>query len=78
MRQIIDWEFFQLWRGERGRFNDPSKAADQVKKKLEKITAAEKDLILFAGNQADPRKRKHFMILGCCYPKRDPQQSFTF
>ena len=75
---VIDWEFFQLWRRERDRFRDPVKAADQVKKKLEAITSSKNDLILFAGNQADPRKRKNFMILGCCYPKRDSQQRFSF
>ena len=70
---VLDWEFYQLWRKERDRLGDKEKAADQVKKKLESISGPDKDLILFAGNLADPAKRKSFMILGCCYPKANPQ-----
>ena len=70
---IIDWEFFQLWRKERDRFQSEEKAAEQVRKKLEWVTAGDKDLILYAGNLANPARRKSFMILGCCYPKDDPQ-----
>lgn len=70
---IIDWEFFELWRGERTRLGCEQKACEQVRRKLEEVTSETNDLILFAGNQADPRKRKTFMLLGCCYPKRDLQ-----
>lgn len=72
---VIDWEFYQLWRKERDRFGNKEKAADQVKKKLEVISAPDKDLILFVGNLANPAMRKSFMILGCCYPKASPQRT---
>ncbi|MBA4387432.1 MAG: hypothetical protein C0404_05585 [Verrucomicrobia bacterium] len=75
---VIDWEFYQLWRKERDRLGNPKKAAEQVKKKLETISGADKDLILFAGNLAHPAMRKSFMILGCCYPKRSLQTQFNF
>ncbi len=70
---IIDWEFFALWRKERDRLGDEQKAADQVRRKIEQVASAKYDLILFAGNQGHPAKRKTFMILGCCYPKQDRQ-----
>lgn len=70
---VIDWEFYQLWRKERDRFKSKEKAAEQVKKKLETISGADKDLILFVGNLANPAMRKSFMILGCCYPKANLQ-----
>lgn len=70
---VIDWEFFQLWRKERDRFRSEEKAADQVKKKIETIASADNDLILFAGNLANPAMRRSFMILGCCYPKKKRQ-----
>ncbi len=73
---VIDWEFFQLWRKERDRFQSEEKAAEQVRKKLEWVCAGDKDLILYAGNLANPVMRKSFMILGCCYPKDDPQMTF--
>lgn len=72
---VIDWEFFQLWRKERDRFQNEEKAADQVRKKIEWIVAGDKDVIAFAGNLGNPAMRKSFMILGFCYPKLDPQQS---
>jgi hypothetical protein len=72
---VIDWEFFQLWRKERDRFHDENKAAEQVKKKLEWITAGDKDVIAFAGNLGDPRMRRSFMILGFCYPKMELQRT---
>jgi len=72
---VIDWEFFQLWRKERDRLQSEEKAAEQVRKKLEWITAGDKDLILYVGNLANPIMRKSFMILGCCYPKDDPQMT---
>lgn len=74
---VIDWEFSQLWRKERDRLHDAKKAADQVHKKLEQVTSAQKDLILFVGNQANPTRRRSFMILGCCWPKLDLQQSLA-
>jgi hypothetical protein len=67
---VIDWEFGELWRGERDRFKDEEKAAAQVCRKLEEVTGATKDIIFFAGNQADRTRRKIFMILGCCYPQQ--------
>jgi hypothetical protein len=70
---VIDWEFFQLWRKERDRFRSEEKAAEQVKKKIETIAGADNDLILFAGNLANPAMRRSFMILGCCYPKKKQQ-----
>lgn len=70
---VIDWEFYQLWRKERDRFGSEEKAAEQVKKKLETISAPDNDLILFVGNLAAPAKRKSFMILGCCFPKTSTQ-----
>ena len=70
---VIDWEFFQLWRKERDRFGSEEKAAEQVKKKIETIAGAENDLMLFAGNLANPAMRRSFMILGCCYPKKKRQ-----
>ena len=72
---VIDWEFFQLWRKERDRLGSEEIAAEQVRKKLEWITSGDKDLILYAGNLANPAMRKSFMILGCCYPKDDPQMT---
>lgn len=75
---VIDWEFFQLWRKERDRLGSTEQAAEQVRKKLEKVTSPQRDLILFAGNQANPARRKSFMILGCCWPRAQPQQSFSF
>jgi hypothetical protein len=72
---VIDWEFFQLWRKERDRLGNEEKAAEQVRKKLETIASSENDLILFAGNLANPVMRRSFMILGCCYPKRQRQQT---
>lgn len=48
-------------------------AAEQVKKKLETISGPDKNLILFVGNLANPAMRRSFVILGCCYPKADPQ-----
>ncbi|MCE0523916.1 MAG: hypothetical protein LV480_13490 [Methylacidiphilales bacterium] len=74
---VIDWEFSQLWRKERDRLGDAQKAADQVYKKLEEVTSAQRDLILFAGNQANPARRQSFMILGCCWPKIDLQESLN-
>jgi hypothetical protein len=70
---VIDWEFFQLWRKERDRFRSEEKAAQQVSKKIEAIASVDNDLILFAGNLANPAMRRSFMILGCCYPKKKPQ-----
>ncbi|NRB75052.1 MAG: hypothetical protein HRU46_11905 [Verrucomicrobiales bacterium] len=70
---LIDWEFFELWRGERTRLGSEEKACEQVHKKLLQVTSEDRDLILFAGNQADPRKRQTFMLLGCCWPKLDLQ-----
>ncbi len=72
---IIDWEFFQLWRKERHRLRDEDKAADQVRRKIEFITAKDKDVVAFAGNLAHPAMRQSFMLLGFCYPKVDPQRS---
>ncbi len=72
---VIDWEFYQLWRKERDRLGNKEKAADQVKKKLQFVSAPDKDLILFVGNLANPAMRKSFLILGCCYPKASPQQT---
>lgn len=74
---IEDWEIFQLWRGERDRHGE-AKAVEQVRKKLEQMLAAERDPILFVGNQGDPRKRKSFMILGIFWPKRNPQPALIF
>jgi len=74
---VIDWEFFQLWRKERDRLGSEEKAAEQVRKKLEWITSGDRELILYAGNLANPIMRKSFMILGCCYPKDDPQLTFA-
>jgi len=71
---VIDWEFFQLWRKERDRLGNGEKAAEQVRQKLEQVSAADKDLILFCGNLANPAMRKSFMILGCCWPKKTAQQ----
>lgn len=70
---VIDWEFFQLWRKERDRLRSEEMAAVQVRKKLETIASADNDLILFAGNLANPAMRRSFMILGCCYPKKNRQ-----
>jgi hypothetical protein len=70
---VIDWEFYQLWRKERNRFQSAEKAAEQVRKKLEMITRSNRELILFAGNLGNPAMRKSFMILGCCWPKIDLQ-----
>jgi hypothetical protein len=70
---VIDWEFFQLWRKERDRFKSEEKAAEQVRKKIEIIASPHNDLILFAGNLANPTMRRSFMILGCCYPKKKRQ-----
>ena len=70
---VIDWEFFQLWRKERDRFHSEEKAADQVRKKIETIASADNDLMLFAGNLANPAMRRSFMILGCCYAKKKRQ-----
>jgi len=70
---IIDWEFFQLWRKERDRFGEGEKAAEQVRKKIEQVSSAQNDLFLFAGNQGHPAKRRTFMILGCCYPRKERQ-----
>jgi len=70
---VIDWEFFELWRKERDRLSSETQAAEQVRKKLEWVCSGDKDLILYAGNLANPAMRKSFMILGCCYPKDDPQ-----
>ena len=72
---VIDWEFFQLWRKERDRLGSEEEAAEQVRKKLLWVTSGDKDLILYAGNLANPAMRKSFMILGCCYPKDDPQMT---
>ena len=41
---VIDWEFFQLWRKERDRFDDQTKAAEQVKKKIEGSSQATRTL----------------------------------
>jgi len=75
---VIDWEFFQLWRKERDRLGRPEAAAEQVERKLQEISSSEKDLILFAGNQANPARRKSFMILGCFWPKFDAQGQLPF
>ena len=75
---IIDWEFFQLWRKERDRLGSEEQAAEQVRRKLQWVTSADKDLILYAGNLANPAMRKSFMILGCCYPKDCPQMTFDY
>lgn len=72
---VIDWEFFQLWRKERDRFRDEEKAAEQVRLKLETIAREKNDLILFVGNLANPAMRRSFMILGCCYPKKQRQRT---
>ncbi len=71
---VIDWEFFQLWRKERDRFRSEEAAAEQVRKKIESIADVANDLFLFAGNLANPAMRRSFMILGCCYPKKNRQK----
>lgn len=73
--KIIDWEFAQLWRKERDRFGSPEKAAEQVRQKLRWIAQGDKEVIIFAGNLANPAMRRSFMVLGFCYPKIDSQIS---
>ena len=71
---IIDWEFFELWRGERTRLHgDGTAAAEQVRRKVETIACEANDLILYAGNLGHPAMRKSFMILGLCYPRASRQ-----
>ncbi len=73
--KVIDWEFMELWRKERDHFGSEEVAADQVRKKLDWIARGDKEVIMYAGNLADPRMRRSFIILGFCYPKDEPQMT---
>jgi hypothetical protein len=75
---VIDWEFSELWRKERDRLKSGEEAAEQVRKKLLEVTSPNRDLILFAGNQANPARRATFLILGCFWPKLEDQLSLDF
>jgi hypothetical protein len=51
---IIDWKFFQLWRKERDRLSSEELVAEQARRKLQWITAADKDLVLYRGQAGQP------------------------
>lgn len=70
-QSIIDWEFYELYRRMRNKFQDEKIATKKVKEKfINQIASSDKDLQFFVGTVL---KHSSWLIIGTFYPKDDKQ-----
>ncbi|WP_235434809.1 hypothetical protein [Mycobacterium heckeshornense] len=75
VQKVLDWELGQA--GRRWRRQYGSEAVNQIRKRWgEEMTAAERDLYFFVGNQH--QRRGSFSVLGTWWPRRNNEQLSLF
>jgi len=72
-QKIIDWEIGEAWRRWCRRYG-PAETADRISEKWMQLASAPKDPVFLVGNLR--RWTNVFLVLGVCYPRKDPLRDF--